>query len=105
MSADPKPTLALQFLSAIVIAGCVFLFSAGLWAFTLTWDPCTALLFAVFYMPFSALTGIQQYRGTFWHNRKAAFFAAICLFFVGGLLWVMFVTTIAETLLGDEPQA
>jgi hypothetical protein len=102
MVADPKPTIALQILSAIVIAGCVFLFSVGLSALTVTWDPCSGLICAFFYMPFSAVTGIQQYRGTFWRNPKAAFFAAICLFFLGGLLLLIVFTTIVETLLGDE---
>lgn len=104
MSADPKPTIALQILSAIAIAGCVFTFSIGISAFTVTWDPCSGLLSGIVFAPLPAALGIQQYRGTFWRNRKAAYFAAIGFFIVGGLLWLMFVTTIAETLLSDEGQ-
>jgi hypothetical protein len=99
MSADPKPTIALQILSAIIIAGCVFAFSIGLSALTITWDPCTAFLSGVFFLPLSAALGIQQYRGTFWRNRKAALFAAICLFIVGGLLWLTFLVNLGEILL------
>lgn len=102
MSADPKPTIALQILSAIAIAGCVFTFSIGLAAFTVTWDPCSGLLSGIVFIPLSAALGIQQYRGTFWRNRKAAFFAAIGFFIVGGLMWLMFVTTLAETLISGE---
>lgn len=99
MSADPKPTITLQIISAIVIAGCVFTFSVGLSAITVTWDPCSAFLAGVFFLPLSAALGIQQYRGTFWRNRKAALFAAICLFIVSGLLWLTFIVSLGEILL------
>lgn len=102
MTPDPKPTIALQILSSLVIAGSVFTFSVGISALTITWDPCSALLAGAFFLPLSAALGLQQYRGTFWRNRKAALFAAICLFIVGGLLWLMFITNLGETLLSGE---
>lgn len=51
-------------------------------------------------LPLPLALAVQQYRGTFLANRKAAFAAAILLFIVGGFALLTFATTFGQLLLG-----
>lgn len=99
MTETPKPTTLLVALSVLVIAFSLFLVSAALAAFTVTWDPCSLIGGAII-LPLPAALAIQQYRATFRRAAPAALTAAVILFIIGGLAAFAFATTFGEIAMG-----
>lgn len=82
-------------LSVIVLAACVLLISAAIAMFTVTWDPCS-IIGGVILLPLPGVLAIQQYRGTFRYNAKAALISSVLLFIVAGFALFAFAMTLAE---------
>ncbi len=99
MTESPKPTHLLIAISALVITFSLFLVSAALAAFTVTWDPCS-LIGAVIILPLPAALAVQQYRATFRGVGPAALTAAVLLFIIGGFAAFAFATTVVEIVMG-----
>ncbi|MCC9657977.1 hypothetical protein [Rhodopirellula halodulae] len=100
MTESPKPTALLIATSVLVIAFSLFLVSAALAAFTVTWDPCSLIGGAII-LPLPAALAVQQYRATFRGVAAAALTAAILLFIVGGFAAFAFATTFGEIAMGS----
>ncbi len=99
MTETPKPTLLLIATSVLVIAFSLFLVSAAIAAFTVTWDPCSLIGGAII-LPLPAALAVQQYRATFRGVGSAALTAAILLFIIGGFAAFAFATTFGEIAMG-----
>jgi hypothetical protein len=70
--------------------------------FTVIWDPCS-LIGGVIVLLLPAILAIQQYRGTFRYESKAALTSSLLLFIVAGLAWVAFAMTLGEMLVEGVP--
>ena len=68
--------------------------------FTVTWDPCS-LIGGVILLPLPAALVIQQYRGTFRYNAKAALISSVLLFIVAGFALFAFAMTLGEMIVED----
>jgi hypothetical protein len=96
----PKRSIALILFSVIVLAACVLLVSAAIAMFTVTWDPCS-LIGGGIVLPLPAALAMQQYRGTFRCNAKAALISSVLLFIVAGLALFAFAMTLGEMIVED----
>jgi hypothetical protein len=85
-------------LSTIVIAGCVLLLAGAIAALAVTWDPCSVIS-GVVILPLPVTLGIQQFRGTFRCNSKAALISSMLLFVVGGFALLAFAVTLGDMIL------
>lgn len=68
--------------------------------FTVTWDPCP-LIGGAIVLPLPAVLAIQQYRGTFRYNAKAALISSVLLFIVAGLASLAFAMTLGEMIVEE----
>jgi hypothetical protein len=96
----PTRSFSLILLSVVVLAACVLLMSAAIAMFTVTWDPCS-LIGGVILLPLPAALAIQQYRGTFRYNAKAALISSVLLFIVSGFAFFSFAVTLGELVVED----
>lgn len=96
----PKRSISLILLSVAVLASCVLLISGAIAMFTITWDPCS-LIGGVIVLPLPAALAIQQYRGTFRYNAKAASISCVLLFIVAGFALIAFTMTLGEMIVED----
>ncbi len=86
--------------SVLVLAACVLLVSAAIAMFTVTWDPCS-LIGGGIVLPLPTALAIQQYRGTFRSNAKAALISSVLLFVVAGFALFAFAMTLGEMIVED----
>ena len=96
----PKRSISHVVLSVVVLAACIFLVSASLSMFTVTWDPCS-LFGGVIVLPLPAVLAIQQYRGTFRYDSRAALISSVLLSIVGGFAFVAFAMTLGEMIVEE----
>lgn len=99
MTESPKPTPLLIATSVLVITFSLFLVSAAIAAFTVTWDPCSLIGGAIM-LPLPAALAVQQYRATFRGVVPAALAAAVLLFSIGGFAAFAFATAFVEITMG-----
>ncbi|WP_148080103.1 hypothetical protein [Roseimaritima ulvae] len=92
---EPKRSVWLFVCSVIVLAACLVSISLALAAFAVTWDPCS-IMGGVLMLPPPLALAVQQYRGTFRFNAKAASVSAVLLFLVCGLAFAALATTLVD---------
>lgn len=68
--------------------------------FTVTWDPCS-LIGGGIVLPLPTALAIQQYRGTFRSNAKAALISSVLLFVVAGFALFALAMTLGEMIVED----
>jgi hypothetical protein len=91
----PRPSILLTTISALVIAGNLFLLSAFIAAIVVEPNPF-AMMGGLFILPLCVLMAAQQYRGTFRRVPSAAKTTSVLLYIFGGSLLFGVVTSAGE---------